>query len=52
MLQLLPCKENVVHVLKEHNRVARIHFSIWLIQAARDGETDPRLVLFCDEARV
>jgi hypothetical protein len=51
MLQLLPCKEKVVRVLKEHDRVARIHFCIWFIQAARDGKTDTQLVLFCDEAR-
>lgn len=51
LLQLLPCNEKVVHALKEHDRVARIHFCVWFIKAARDGEADPPLVLFCDEVR-
>jgi len=32
MLQLLPCKEKVVHVLKEHDRVERIHFLFGLFK--------------------
>ena len=52
LLQLLLCKEKVVHALKEHDRFARIHSCICFIQAVRDGEADPQLVLFCDEARV
>jgi hypothetical protein len=51
LLQLLPFKEKVVHALKEYEVVARIHFCIWFIQATRDGEADPHLGLFCDEAR-
>ena len=40
-LQLLPWKGKLVHALKEHDRVARIHFCVSFIQAARDGKADP-----------
>jgi hypothetical protein len=50
LLQLLLCKATVVHALKEHDPVARIHFCNWFLQSVHDGEVDPQLAFFFDEA--
>lgn len=40
----------VVHALKEHDLVARIHFCNWFHQSAHNGEVYPQLMFFYDEA--
>jgi hypothetical protein len=40
----------VVHALKEHDPVRRIRFCDWFLQSVLDGEVDPQLVFFSDEA--
>jgi hypothetical protein len=50
LLKLRPYKTKVVYALKEHDPVARIHFYNWFLQSVHDGEVDPQLVFFSDEA--
>jgi len=39
-------RQIVVHALKEHDPVARIHFCNWFLPAVHDGEVDP-VIHFC-----
>ena len=50
LLQLRPCKRTVVNGLVEHDPDARIHFCNLFLWSVQDGEVDPRLVFFTDEA--
>jgi hypothetical protein len=50
LLQLWSCKTLIVHALKEHDPVARIHFCNWFLRSVYDGEVDPQLVFFLNEA--
>jgi len=50
LLQLRPCKATVVNVLMEHDPVARIHFCYLFLWSVQDGEVDPQLVFFTDDA--
>lgn len=45
-LKLRPFKTVVVHVLKEHDLVARICFCSWILRSVHDGEVDPQLMFF------
>jgi hypothetical protein len=42
--------DGVVHALKEHDPVARIHVCNWGFQSVYEGEVDTQLVFFCHEA--
>jgi hypothetical protein len=41
LLKLRPYNTTVVHALKEHDPVARIHFYNWFLQSVHDGVVDP-----------
>jgi hypothetical protein len=41
LIQLQPCKAMLVHALKEHDPVARIHFCNRFLPSVHDGEVDP-----------
>jgi hypothetical protein len=49
-LKLQSYKTTVVHALKEYDLVARINFCNWFLWSVHDGEFDPQLVFFSDEA--
>jgi hypothetical protein len=44
--------DGVVHALKEHDPVARMHVHVcnWFLQSVYEGEVDTQLLFFCHEA--
>jgi hypothetical protein len=40
----------LLHALKKQDLVARIHFCNWFLHSVQDGEVEPQLVFFSDEA--
>jgi hypothetical protein len=49
-LFLWPYKTMIFHALKEHDLVARIIFCYWFLWSIHDGEVDPQLVFFSNDA--
>jgi hypothetical protein len=50
LLKLRPYRTVVVYALKARDPVARSNFCNWFLQPVHDGEVDPQLLLFSDEA--
>jgi hypothetical protein len=43
--------DGVVHALKEHDPIARMHVHVcnWFLQSVYEGEVDTQLLFFCHE---
>jgi hypothetical protein len=50
LLKLRPYKTRVIHALQPCDPAGRVHFSSWFLQAVIEGEIDPQLPFFSDEA--
>jgi hypothetical protein len=51
LLNLRPYKTTVIHALQPHNPASRFHFCSRFLQSVVEGEIDPQLTFFSDEAR-
>jgi hypothetical protein len=51
LLKLRPYKTTVIHALQPCNPDSRIHFCSWFLQSVIEGEIDPQLTFFSDEAQ-
>jgi hypothetical protein len=50
LLKLRPYKTTVIHTLQQREPASRAHFCNWFLQTVIDGEIDPQLTFFSDEA--
>jgi hypothetical protein len=50
LLKLRPYKTTVIHVLQPHDPASRVHFFSWFLQSVIEGEINPQLTFFSDEA--
>jgi hypothetical protein len=50
LLKLRPYRTTVNHVLQPRNPASRVYFCIWFLQSVVEGEIDPQLTFFSDEA--
>jgi hypothetical protein len=50
LLKLKPYKSRQVHELQPRDPASRVNFCNWMLQSIHDGEIDPNLILFSDEA--
>jgi hypothetical protein len=39
-----------MHALQQRDPVSRVHFCIWFLQSVVEGEINPQLTFFIDEA--
>jgi hypothetical protein len=46
LLKLRSYKTAIVHALKEHDLIARVHFCNWFLWSVHDGEVNPQSVFF------
>jgi hypothetical protein len=51
LLKLGPYKTTIIHALQQRDPASRVHFCIWYLQSVVEGEIDPQLTFFSDEAR-
>jgi hypothetical protein len=49
--KLRPYKTTVIHALKPRDSASRTRFCSWFLQSVVEGEIDPQLTIFSDEAR-
>lgn len=50
LLKLKPYKVTVVHALQPQDPVSRVNYCNWFLQSVHNGEVDPLLTFFTDEA--
>jgi hypothetical protein len=50
LLKLRHYETTVTHTLQPQNPASRVHFCSWFLQSVFEGETDPQLTFFSDEA--
>jgi hypothetical protein len=50
LLKLRSCKTTAIHALQPRDPASRVHFCSWFLQSAVEGEIDPQLTFFSDEA--
>jgi hypothetical protein len=50
LLELRPYKTATIHALQPRDPASRVHFYSWFLQSVVEGDIDPQLTLFSDEA--
>jgi hypothetical protein len=50
LLQRRPYKATEIHALQPRDPAIRIRFCSWFLQSVVEGETDPQLTFFSNEA--
>jgi hypothetical protein len=50
LLKIRPYKTTVIHALQPRDPACRVHFCSWFLQSVIEGEIDPQLTFFSDEA--
>jgi hypothetical protein len=50
LLNLTPCKTTVINALQPRDPTSGVHFCSWFLQSAVEGEIDPQLTFFSDDA--
>jgi hypothetical protein len=51
LLKLIPSKTTVIHAMQPRDPTRRVYFCSWFLQFVAEGELDPQLTFFPDEAR-
>jgi hypothetical protein len=50
LLKLRPFKTTAIHTLQPHDSASRVCFCSWFLQSVVEGEVNPQLTFFSDEA--
>jgi hypothetical protein len=50
LVKLRPYKATVIHALQPRDPANRVNFCSWFLQSVDEGEIDPQLTFFSDEA--
>jgi hypothetical protein len=50
LLKLRPYKRTVIHALQPRDSASSVHSCSWFLQSVVEGEIDPQLTFFSDEA--
>jgi hypothetical protein len=50
LLQLRPYQTTAIQALQQRDPASRVHFCCWFLPSVVEGEIDPKLIFFSDDA--